>query len=63
MRPIRPVAPYLGSESDSVNASLSLAKLRRRIRLYRPTYKHTSRYQAKIAMRRAAHRMHPGVVR
>jgi len=63
MKPRRDVTPYMGSTDNSINASLSLAKLCKRIRMIDPTYKPGSRYQARLKHKLAARRMRPGVVR
>jgi len=53
----------MGSTDNGINASLSLAKLYKRIRLIDPTHKPSSRYQARLKNRLAARRMRSGVVR
>jgi len=63
MRPRRDITPYMGSTDIGINASLSLAKLYKRIRMIDPTHKPGSRYQARLKNRLAARRMRPGVVR
>lgn len=63
MKPRRDITPYMGSTDNGINASLSLAKLYKRIRMYKPGYKPGSRYQARLKNRLAARRMRPGVVR
>ena len=63
MRPRRDITPYMGSTDNGINASLSLAKLYKRIRLIDPTHKPSSRYQARLKNRLAARRMRSGVVR
>ena len=63
MKPRRDVTPYMGSTDNSINASLSLAKLNKRIRMIDPTHKPGSRYQARLKHKLAARRMRPGVVR
>jgi len=64
MRPRRDVTPYMGSADDGINASLTLGKLYKRIRMYvKPGYKPGSRYQARLKNRLAARRMRPGMVR
>ena len=62
MRPRRDIAPHI-SRDMTVNVSLTIAKLRNRIRLINPNYKPCSRYQAKIKHKRAARRIKPGIVR
>jgi len=54
MKPIRDLKPYMGSTDDSINASLSILKLFKRVRLFDPAYKPSSRYQARIKNRLAA---------
>jgi hypothetical protein len=51
------------SKDDSVNASLSLLKVFKQIRTLDPTYKPTSRYQARLKNKRAARRLKHGIVR
>lgn len=63
MKPRRDVAPYMASADMSVNASISLRKIYKRIRLIDPTYKPSSLYQARLKNRLATRRMRPGVVR
>ena len=63
MKPRRDITPYMGSSDASVNASLTLGKLYKRIRLIDPARKPSSRYQARLKSRQAARRMRPGVVR
>lgn len=55
MKPRRDVAPYMASADMGINASLSLAKIRKRIRTVNPAYKPCSRYQARLKNKRAAH--------
>ncbi len=63
MKPKRDITPYMGSSDSGINASLTLGKLYKRIRLIDPTYKPSSRYQSRLKSRQAARRMRPGVVR
>lgn len=63
MRPRRDVTPYMASSDNSINASLSLAKLYKRIRTINPAHKPGSLYQARLKSRQAACRMRSGVVR
>ena len=63
MKPIRDLKPYMGSADDSINASLSLLKLFKRVRLLDPAYTPSSRYQMRLKHKRAVRRMKPGVVR
>lgn len=63
MKPRRDITPYMGSADNSINASLTLGKLYKRIRLIDPTHKPSSRYQARLKNKLAARRMRPGVVR
>lgn len=62
MKPRRDVYPYF-SPDKTVNVSLSLAKIFKRIRTVDPTYKPTSRYQARLKNKRAVRRLQPGLVR
>lgn len=63
MKPRRDITPYWLSSDMTVNASLSIMKIRKRIRVVNPAYKPSSRYQARLQNRRAARRMRSGVVR
>jgi hypothetical protein len=63
MKAIRPISAYTGSADNSINASLTLLRVHKRIRTFDPAYKPTSRYQARLKHKRAARRMKPGVVR
>ena len=63
MRPRRDITPYMGSTDIGINASLSLAKLYKRIRMIDPTHKPGSRYQARLKHKQAARRMKRGIVR
>lgn len=63
MKPRRDITPYMGSADNSINASLTLGKLYKRIRLIDPARKPSSRYQARLKNKLAARRMRPGVVR
>lgn len=57
------VAPYMSSADMSTNASISLAKLYKRIRAIDPTYEPPSRYQARLKSKRAALRPTLRIVR
>lgn len=63
MKPRRDITPYMGSSDVSVNASLTLGKLYKRIRMIDPARKPSSRYQARLKNKQAARRMRLGVVR
>lgn len=63
MKPRRDITPYMGSSDMSVNASLSLGKIYKRIRSINPASKPCSRYQIRLKNKRAARRIRPGVVR
>lgn len=63
MRQKPDVSPYMFSKDMSVNATLSLNKIRKRIRMANPAYKPTSRYQARLQNKRAARRIKHGIVR
>lgn len=62
MRPRRDVVPYTASTDMRVNASLTIAKLHKRIRLINPNYRPCSRYQSRIKHKRAE-RLNQRVVR
>lgn len=63
MKPRRFITPYMGSTSPDVNASLSLLKIYKRIRLINPAYKPGSRYQAQLKSKQAAHKVKLHIVR
>ena len=63
MKPRRDIMPYMFSPEVAVNVSLSIMKIRKRIRLVNPTYKPSSRYQAHLKNKRATRRVSPGMVR
>lgn len=63
MKPRRDITPYMGSSDMSVNASLSLGKIYKRIRSIDPAYKPSSRYQIRLKNRQAARKMKHGIVR
>ena len=63
MKPRRDITPYMGSSDVSVNASLTLGKLYKRIRMIDPAHKPSSRYQARLKNKQAVRRMRLGVVR
>lgn len=57
------IVPYMYSADMSVNASISLAKIRKRIFMVNPNYKPLSKYQARLKSKRAARRLKHGIVR
>jgi hypothetical protein len=63
MKPRRDITPYMGSPDINTNASISLLKLFKRIRTIDPTYKPSSRYQARLKYKRAARRAALHIVR
>lgn len=63
MKPRRDITPYMGSSDMNINASLSLAKIFKRLRIIKPGYKPSSRYQMRLKNKLSARRMRPGVVR
>jgi hypothetical protein len=63
MKPIRPIVPYMGSADINTNASLSLLKVYKRIRIFDPEYKPTSRYQARLKNKQAHRRLRLHIVR
>ncbi len=63
MKPRRPIVPYTGSTDISINASLSLLKIYKRLRSYDPTYKPTSLYRMRLKHRQAARRLKLHIVR
>lgn len=63
MKQRRDIVPYFFSPDMAVNASLSLGKIRKRIRMINLPYKPSSRYQWRLQHKRAARRMKRGTVR
>lgn len=63
MKPRRPISPYMNSSDVSINARISLMRIRHRVRQIKPTYKHASLFQIRIMNKRAAHKNRPGMVR
>ena len=57
------VSPYIFSKDMSVNTTLSMNKIRKRIRMINPAYKPTSRYQARLKNKRSARLLKLGIVR
>jgi|GEM_PF-5822195 len=57
------VAPYMSSADISTNASISLAKLYKRIRAIDPAYEPSSRFQVRMKNKRAALRPTLRIVR
>jgi hypothetical protein len=51
------------SSDSGINASLTLAKVYKRIRAISPGYKSSSRYQARLKHRLATRRMKRGIIR
>jgi len=62
MKPRRDIAPHMG-HSISTSASLTLLKLYKRIRTIDPTYKPTSRYQARLKHTQATRRAELRIVK
>lgn len=56
MKPRRFISPYMGSSDISINASLTLLKVYKRIRMINPAYTPPSRYQARLKNKRAERR-------
>jgi hypothetical protein len=63
MKPIRNITPYMGSADSSVNASLTLLKVFKRIRSIDPAYTPPSRYQARIKSKQSTRRAALHIVR
>lgn len=63
MKPRRSITPYMGSTDMSINASLTLLKVYKRLRTINPAHKPSSRFQARLKNKLSARRMRPGVVR
>lgn len=63
MRPIRDITPHMSNPDSGINASLTLLKVFKRLRTISPTYKPSSRYQARLKNRRAARRANLHIIR
>ncbi len=63
MNPKRDIVPYMFSVDMGVNTSLSLGKIRKRIRTANPAYKPHSLYCARLLHKRAARLARLGIVR
>jgi len=63
MKPRRDLTPHMCSSDSGINASLTLAKVYKRIRAISPGYKSSSRYQARLKHRLATRRMKRGIIR
>lgn len=63
MKPRRAITPHMTSSDMSINARITIMKIRNRIRQINPAYKHISLYQTRLMNKRAAHRTRPGIVR
>lgn len=63
MKPRPLVKPYIGSPDIDINASISLAKLFKRIRTIDPTYQPSSRYQMRLEHKRTERRLALHIVR
>ncbi len=63
MKPRRAITPHITSCDMTINASLTLMKLRNRIRQINPSYKHASLYQSRLMHKRSVRRARHGVVR
>lgn len=63
MKETRGLTLYMSSADINVNASISLRKLFKRIRDIDPTYRPSSRYQARLKHKHAARRATLHIVR
>lgn len=63
MKPRRAVTPYTFSSTDSINASLSIAKLHGRVQSIARGHKRFSRYRVRLMNRRLVRRVRLGTVR
>lgn len=63
MKPRRDITPYIASADNSINASITLLKVYKRIRTIDAIYKPASRYQARIKSEQAARRASLHIVR
>lgn len=57
MRTRPSITPYMSSADESINASISFAKLHGRLRRINPGYTPSSRYQMRLQSNRAARRI------
>lgn len=63
MKQRRDITPYMGSPDMGVNASLSLLKIYKRVRMIAPAHKPASRYQTRLKSSQAARRARLHIVR
>ena len=56
MKPKRDITPYMSSSDNSINATFTLLKVFKRLRMINPAYKPTSRYQARLKHKQATRR-------
>lgn len=53
MKPRHDITPYMSGADSSTNASLTLLKVYKRLRLINPAYSPSSRYQARLKNKQA----------
>lgn len=63
MKPRRDITPHMGSTDNSINASLTLLKVHKRLRAIDPAYKPSSRYQARLKNKQSVRRLKLHTVR
>jgi hypothetical protein len=63
MKPRRAITPHMSNPDESINRSITIMKIHKRLRSIRPSYKPCSLYQSRLMHKRAARRARPGIVR
>lgn len=63
MKPIRDVTPYMGNSDLNINATLTLLKVYKRLRMIDATYKPSSLYSNRLKSKQAARRANLHIVR
>lgn len=63
MKPRRDITPYMASSDNRINASITLLKVYKRIRMIDATHKPASRYQVLLKSKQAARRASLHIVR
>jgi hypothetical protein len=63
MKPRRDITPYMASSDNSINATITLLKVYKRVRTIDPTHRPASRYQARLKNKQAARRLRLHIAR
>lgn len=63
MKPKRDITPYMASSDNSINTTITLLKVYKRLRMLNPAHKPASRYQARLKNKQAARRAILHIVR